>query len=141
MILTGLGVTELSMSIPSVAAVKAQLRKLAFTDIARPSPNKRSPARTAAEVRALSSARETHHDCIHDIVTVTLNPAIDQSASIPDFTAGEVNRVDWERSDPGGKGVNVASFLADLGLRVTVTGFLGRENSAVLRTPVPATRA
>ena len=65
------------------------------------------------------------------IATLTLNPAIDQSAAIPDFTAGEVNRVDWERSDPGGKGVNVASFLSDLGFRVTVTGFLGRENSAV----------
>lgn len=65
------------------------------------------------------------------IATLTLNPAIDQSAAISDFTAGEVNRVDWERSDPGGKGVNVASFLSDLGFRVTVTGFLGRENSAV----------
>lgn len=65
------------------------------------------------------------------IATLTLNPAIDQSAAIPDFAAGEVNRVDWERSDPGGKGVNVASFLSDLGFRVTVTGFLGRENSAV----------
>ena len=65
------------------------------------------------------------------IATLTLNPAIDQSVAISDFTAGEVNRVDWERSDPGGKGVNVASFLADLGFRVTVTGFLGRENCAV----------
>ena len=65
------------------------------------------------------------------IVTLTLNPAIDQSAAIPHFTAGEVNRVEWERSDPGGKGVNVASFLSDLGHRVAVTGFLGRENSAV----------
>lgn len=65
------------------------------------------------------------------IATLTLNPAIDQSVSIPDFTAGEVNRVDWDRSDPGGKGVNVASFLSDLGFSVTVTGFLGRDNSAV----------
>lgn len=65
------------------------------------------------------------------IVTLTLNPAIDQSAAVPNFTAGEVNRVDWERSDPGGKGVNVASFLSDLGFRVAVTGFLGRENGAV----------
>ena len=63
------------------------------------------------------------------IATVTLNPAIDQSVAIAGFTAGEVNRVDWEQSDPGGKGVNVASFLADLGLRVAVTGFLGRENA------------
>lgn len=63
------------------------------------------------------------------IATVTLNPAIDQSVAIADFTAGEVNRVDWEQSDPGGKGVNVASFLADLGFRVAVTGLLGSENA------------
>lgn len=62
------------------------------------------------------------------IATVTLNPAIDQTASIPHFTAGTVNRVEWEQSDPGGKGVNVASFLADFGYRVAVTGFLGSGN-------------
>ncbi|MBK6974529.1 MAG: 1-phosphofructokinase [Sterolibacteriaceae bacterium] len=63
------------------------------------------------------------------IVTVTMNPAIDQSVAIANFAAGEVNRVDWDQSDPGGKGVNVASFLADLGFRVAVTGFLGSENA------------
>jgi 1-phosphofructokinase len=65
------------------------------------------------------------------IVTVTLNPAIDQSVSIPGFAAGEVNRVERAHSDPGGKGVNVASFLADLGLPAAVTGFLGHDNAAV----------
>lgn len=65
------------------------------------------------------------------IATVTLNPAIDQSVAISNFAAGEVNRVEWEQSDAGGKGVNVASFLAELGLRVSVTGFLGRENAVV----------
>lgn len=62
------------------------------------------------------------------IATITLNPAIDQTASIPNFKAGEVNRVEWEQSDPGGKGVNVASFLTDFGFSVTVSGFLGKEN-------------
>jgi 1-phosphofructokinase family hexose kinase len=65
------------------------------------------------------------------IATITLNPAIDQSVAIPGFAAGEVNRVDWEQSDPGGKGVNVASFLADLGFRVAVTGLLGRDNAPI----------
>lgn len=65
------------------------------------------------------------------IATVTLNPAIDQSVSIPGFAAGSVNRVLSEQSDPGGKGVNVASFLADLGFRVAVTGLLGRDNANV----------
>lgn len=62
------------------------------------------------------------------LVTVTLNPAIDQTASIPQFTPDAVNRVVWEQADAGGKGVNVASFLADLGYRVTATGLLGQEN-------------
>ena len=33
------------------------------------------------------------------------------------------------RSNPGGKGVNVASALADNGHDVAVTGFLGRSNA------------
>ncbi|MBD1909788.1 MULTISPECIES: 1-phosphofructokinase [unclassified Leptolyngbya] len=62
------------------------------------------------------------------IVTVTLNPAVDQTAAIPNFTPNAVNRVAWEQTDAGGKGVNVASFLADYGYAVSVTGLLGREN-------------
>jgi 1-phosphofructokinase family hexose kinase len=62
------------------------------------------------------------------VATVSLNPAIDQTARVPDFTAGAVNRVEWQQSDAGGKGVNVASFLADAGLRVVVTGILGEAN-------------
>lgn len=62
------------------------------------------------------------------IVTVTLNPAIDQTAAIPNFAIDAVNRVAWEQADPGGKGVNVSSFLADFGYASTATGFLGREN-------------
>jgi 1-phosphofructokinase len=65
------------------------------------------------------------------IVTVTLNPAIDQTVSIPNFKAGAVNRVVNSRSDAGGKGVNVASVLADYGLSVTATGFLGEENTSL----------
>jgi 1-phosphofructokinase len=63
------------------------------------------------------------------IVTLSLNPAVDQTVRVSNFTAGRVNRVDWEQSDAGGKGVNVASFLADAGLAVTVTGLLGSANA------------
>lgn len=64
------------------------------------------------------------------VVTVTLNPAIDQTLSIPGFAAGQVNRVEESRSHARGKGVNVASFLADLGVPTIATGFLGAENAA-----------
>jgi 1-phosphofructokinase len=62
------------------------------------------------------------------IATLSLNPAIDQTARVPSFTAGRVNRVEWDQSDAGGKGVNVASFLADAGLPVVATGLLGSGN-------------
>ncbi|WP_299065656.1 1-phosphofructokinase [Accumulibacter sp.] len=65
------------------------------------------------------------------IATVTLNPAIDQSVAIPGFAAGRLNRVVAEHCDPGGKGVNVASFLADLHFRVAAAGLLGRDNAGV----------
>lgn len=68
-----------------------------------------------------------------DVVTVTLNPAIDQTVAVANFTAGAVNRVAAYRSDPGGKGVNVASFLTDYELCVAVTGFLGQENDGLFR--------
>jgi 1-phosphofructokinase len=65
------------------------------------------------------------------VVTVTLNPAIDQTLSIPGFAAGRVNRVAESRSDAGGKGVNVACCLADLGVEVVATGFLGAKNADI----------
>lgn len=68
------------------------------------------------------------------IATITLNPAVDQTIAISNFRAGEVNRVEWEQADPGGKGVNVASFLSDFGFAVTVSGFLGQENGALFQT-------
>jgi 1-phosphofructokinase len=68
------------------------------------------------------------------VCTVTLNPAIDQTISIPNFAAGQVNRVEWEQSDPGGKGVNVAAFLADFGSPVSATGFLGAGNAEIFRS-------
>ena len=69
-----------------------------------------------------------------DAVTITLNPAIDRTVTVSDFTPGAVNRVEQSCDTPGGKGVNVASALADAGLRVAVTGFLGRENSSLFET-------
>jgi len=68
------------------------------------------------------------------VVTVTPNPAIDLTLTIPNFSAGIVNRVQQQQSNPGGKGVNVAAALADYGHKVAVTGFLGRENSAIFET-------
>ncbi|PYF10355.1 fructose-1-phosphate kinase [Rhodobacter viridis] len=65
------------------------------------------------------------------IATVSLNSAVDQTVTVPGFTADAVNRVAASRVDAGGKGVNVASFLAHFGHEVAVTGLLGLENEAL----------
>lgn len=65
------------------------------------------------------------------VATVTLNPAIDQTVQVDGFRVGEVNRVGEVRQNAGGKGVNVASALADLGAHVVATGLLGRENAGI----------
>ena len=56
------------------------------------------------------------------IVTVTLNPAIDQTFVVDEFIRGEANRVSDGRLDPGGKGVNVSQALKELGVDSIATG-------------------
>ena len=65
-----------------------------------------------------------------DVVTVTPNPAIDWTLTVPHFAAGGRHRVEVARSMPAGKGVNVAAALAAAGLRVAATGWLGDANRA-----------
>lgn len=64
------------------------------------------------------------------IHTLCLNPALDQTVLVDELTPGAVLRATSVRLDPGGKGVNVASCLADRGFEVTVHGLIGRENTA-----------
>ncbi|MBZ4024097.1 1-phosphofructokinase [Rhodobacter sp. TJ_12] len=65
------------------------------------------------------------------IATVSLNSAIDQTVTVPGFTADAVNRVETVQVDAGGKGVNVASFLAHFGHATAVAGLLGRDNDTL----------
>ncbi len=65
------------------------------------------------------------------IVTLTLNPAIDQTIFINDFQLETVNRAYDLKNHAGGKGVNVASLLAATGHPVVATGFLGDQNAEI----------
>lgn len=63
-----------------------------------------------------------------DIVTITLNPAIDLTVTVDRLTVGEVHRARSAQSNVGGKGINVAGCLADWGVTVAAGGLLGRFN-------------
>lgn len=66
-----------------------------------------------------------------DIVTITLNPAIDQTVILEHFRPGEVNRAIRNYRQAGGKGVNVSSLLGGYGVSSTATGLLGEANSGL----------
>ena len=59
------------------------------------------------------------------IITVTLNPALDKTVEIPDFSIDAVGRITKMRTDPGGKGLNVSKVIAKLGGASTAVGLLG----------------
>lgn len=61
------------------------------------------------------------------ILTVTLNPSIDISYQLEDLAIDTVNRVVDVRKTPGGKGLNVARVLNDLGESVSASGCIGGE--------------
>lgn len=62
------------------------------------------------------------------IATVTLNPALDLTVTVSGLRPGSVNAGSEPRWEAGGKGVNVAAFLADYGFPVVATGLLGDAN-------------
>ncbi|WP_028535771.1 1-phosphofructokinase [Paludibacterium yongneupense] len=69
------------------------------------------------------------------IVTVTLNPAIDQTVILDALRPGAVNPARAVTFNAGGKGVNVAGCLADWkASRIVATGLLGRGNADVFET-------
>ncbi|NLH79428.1 MAG: 1-phosphofructokinase [Phyllobacteriaceae bacterium] len=63
-----------------------------------------------------------------DVVTVTLNPAIDLTVAVDHLVVGAVHRARSALSNCGGKGINVAGCLADWGVSVAAAGLLGRFN-------------
>ncbi len=59
------------------------------------------------------------------IVTVTLNAALDRTLSVPNFRLGRRHRAIESTTMAGGKGVNVARALKQLGQPVIATGVAG----------------
>jgi 1-phosphofructokinase/tagatose 6-phosphate kinase len=59
------------------------------------------------------------------ILTVTLNPALDRTMTVPSFQVGFRHRATETVMLPGGKGINVARAAKGLGRPVIATGFIG----------------
>ncbi len=63
-----------------------------------------------------------------DVLTVTLNPALDRLIEIDDFKIGTIHRI-FESGkthiSPGGKGINVSLYLEQLGVESIALGILG----------------
>lgn len=64
------------------------------------------------------------------VIAVALNPALDHTIEVDHLRVGEVNRALRMQVDVGGKGINVASCLADFGVASVVTGQIGSDNAA-----------
>ena len=64
-----------------------------------------------------------------NIVTVTLNPSVDVTLWVNALDCDAVNRVERERREAGGKGINVSRFLSKFGVNNLCIALAGRANS------------
>ncbi|MEG0441441.1 MAG: 1-phosphofructokinase, partial [Oscillospiraceae bacterium] len=74
------------------------------------------------------------------IYTLTCNPALDCLISLDALTAGAVNRGASQQLTCGGKGVNVALILSQLGEPVTALGFLAGNTGLMLQNELTRLR-
>ncbi len=70
------------------------------------------------------------------ILTVTLNPSVDISYKLEQFSLDTVNRVSDVTKTAGGKGLNVTRVLQQLGEEVAASGFLGGSLGDFIRREI-----
>lgn len=74
---------------------------------------------------------------VADILTITLNPALDMSTAVDAVRADEKLRCDAPVLDPGGGGINVARAICGTGgaatALVALAGFRGQQMAALLK--------
>lgn len=66
------------------------------------------------------------------IIAVALNPAIDQTVEVDHFHEADTNRVLGIRYDIGGKGINVARALKEIGCEALATGFAAGQRGRMI---------
>ena len=67
------------------------------------------------------------------ILTVTLNPAVDEEYIVPELRPGGWIRAGKSSRTAGGKGINVSTLLAQFGFASTAMGFLAGFNGEYIR--------
>lgn len=67
------------------------------------------------------------------IVTVTLNPAVDETLTVHQLLLGETNRIKETNIDPGGKGLNVARVIKRLGRPAVAITLVGGETGQFIK--------
>lgn len=67
------------------------------------------------------------------ILTVTLNPSVDQTLYVGHLEVGDTNRVQHTETDAGGKGANLSRVAAEFAVRTVATGFLGGHAGLLVR--------
>lgn len=67
------------------------------------------------------------------IITITLNPAVDINYHLGEFALDTTNRVENVSKTAGGKGLNVARVVKQLGEKVGASGFLGGSLGTFIR--------
>jgi 1-phosphofructokinase family hexose kinase len=67
------------------------------------------------------------------ILSVTLNPCIDQTLFVDGLKVHDTNRVVRAETDAGGKGINLSRVAVELGAESLATGFLGGGPGAYIR--------
>ena len=73
-----------------------------------------------------------------DLLTITVNPAVDHTVMAPGFHTGGTFRVAGWRRRPGGKGLNVAAVAHTLGLQVTALCLFGGDTGEWLQGQLTA---
>jgi len=72
------------------------------------------------------------------IYTVTLNPALDKSICVTNFTLDTVNRAESTRLEAGGKGINVSRITKKLGFTSKAIGILGGNSGKLIEEKLSA---
>jgi 1-phosphofructokinase len=74
------------------------------------------------------------------ILTVTLNPAVDEEYIIPELRPGGWLRATSRTSSPGGKGINISAILAQFGYPSAAMGFLAGMKGEYIRSALRSYR-